>query len=224
MRGAVMKAFYNLDLSPSFSCPSSCEWEGIYTTLGFGYSCQSVTETTLATKACIYENENGGSNCSMRTPNGVVLNTSYIPTQQQTINYISSNISTGWDPTKWYWIDRTTPQTEFVHIAQYLAETNDVGLDDFATNVTECSIRLTTWDMSGVSAQGNAFTIGNRTEVPLAGLVMQPANTGFAWNRNVTATRAGNTFSINLYDWMAITSFIITQLADVEDKISEVDA
>lgn len=227
MRGAVMKALYNLDLTPEFNCSSVCHWNGTYTTLGFGYECKNVTEATLSTKQCDEPSETtGGYNCNMTTPGNVTITTSYVPTQEQTLDYVSSNTSTDWNPRALNWpgsSSKSQLRTEFIHIAQYLAEYNMTGGDVFSSNVTECSIRLTSWDISSASAQGSSFTMDS-TEVQLDSTATLQESNGENGNFSATITRpgSGSTFTINVYDWMAITSFILNQLKEVEDKATEV--
>jgi hypothetical protein len=86
-------------------------------------------------------------------------------------------------------------------------------------NITECSIRLTAWELSGISAQSNAFDISNRTEIILDPKTTRPVDGGYD-ETFMKATGPGIVFTIKLIDWMAITSFIVNQLKEVRDVIT----
>jgi hypothetical protein len=235
MRGSVVKGLYNLDLTPDFNCSSTCTWDGTYTTLGFGYECSNVTAATLATKLCM--NETGHlvddfktmdtHNCTMTTPANVSIILTVVPTSEETVRYVTSTTHRDWDPENWYIDYRTTSLgVDFLHLAQYSAQKRQyVEPEEWvASNVTECKIRVTTWDMTGISAQGNSFIISNRTEVlldPTGRVDAEKKGGTYSPPLNVTFTRPDLSVFINLYDWMSITGFITTEVSELEYRLGE---
>lgn len=84
----------------------------------------------------------------------------------------------------------------------------------------ECTFRLAAWQMSGVSANGSVFDVANRTRVLLG--PQGTTNTGnvrLKSDRRVSFNGTGiPPMAIDLWDWMAITSFMLSQLSEIESS------
>lgn len=85
MQGAVLKAFYELEMPAIFSCGSNCSWDQSYISLGFDASCTNVTEATYATKNCTSNDPEISKNCTMTTPGNVTFETRIVPTTWSTV-------------------------------------------------------------------------------------------------------------------------------------------
>ncbi|KAH8205578.1 hypothetical protein TruAng_000284 [Truncatella angustata] len=225
MRGAVTKALYNMDITPEFNCSSTCMWNGVYNTLGFNYKCENVTAVTLETRQCQHPSPSF-YNCSMTTPGNTTIKTNFIQTQEQTTKFISSSTHSSWSLRGWQWYPGITDQgLDFVHIAQYLVEPDINKFDTFAPNITECTISMAAWSLSDAVARGNSFDT-NKTEIALGQNLSIRSCERITDKRcqyaQLNATENGLSFEINMYDWMAITAFITSQLSDIEEKTTEV--
>lgn len=228
LRGAVMKGLYNLDLTPEFSCPGTCTWNGTWTTLGFGYSCKDVTEETFRTRQCWHETSGIKSNettalpyeftthyCNMTTPGGVAMETEVIPTDSQTVQYI--NCVNHLVP------NSTSPLSldpNFMTVAQYKAtygadSPTTLNSDFLNENITECEVFLTAWQISSISSKAQNFTIEERTMIPL-----QPSSDLQEYNTTTglhtfNQTDLPEPFNISVWDWVSVAAIMEASLSNV---------
>ncbi|GAP93337.1 hypothetical protein SAMD00023353_11900030 [Rosellinia necatrix] len=245
LRAAFVNGLYNLSLTPDFDCPSSCVWPDSYSTLGFGYECANVTEATLATKECFTLAANGTQTdvkvddyetelthrCVMTTPGNVTIRTQIVPTMSQTVQYVSSNTHGYWNVsdlddfyTGGWRSDHRELRSDFLNVAQYQAEDRWGSASGYyMSNVTECTVSLTAWDLSGVSAQGSSFS-ARREKIPLSatGTIDEAREKDRAPFFSVffTSDNAPE-MSISLRDWMSITAFMIAELSEIETVVGE---
>lgn len=85
MQGAVLKAFYELEMLAIFNCGSNCSWDQSHISLGFDASCTNVTEATYATQNCTTNDPNLSRNCTMTTPGNVTFSTRIVRTTWSTV-------------------------------------------------------------------------------------------------------------------------------------------
>ncbi|KAI3392355.1 hypothetical protein diail_5835 [Diaporthe ilicicola] len=166
MQGAVLKAFYELEMPAVFSCPSNCSWEQSHISLGFSTSCANVTEATYATQNCTSTDPVTSRNCSMTTPGNVTFTTSIVPTVWSTVLVIKAKSLYDFDNSKELPTSRLS--ANFVRLAAFRQPSEYRGGADTAVEQTlECDIGLAAYKYTNASSITNKFTPGNVEKIQL---------------------------------------------------------
>lgn len=230
MRGAFLKAVYGLESTPEFNCSSVCKWNGTYTTLGFDHECHNVTAATLSTKVCITDDGDEvddytssiSRNCNMTTPGNLTLTTRLSPTSEQTLQYVTSKTHMDWiqlgAPGDYF---NRTRNPEFLRVAQYMAQDNvNNAKGYYDSNITECTVSVAAWELSGVSANGSTFTISNRTKIALGRTLPQSNDSlpePFGYGRDSVEFSGPGIprLVMGVFDWTSIGAYMSSQLLNL---------
>lgn len=157
MQGAVVKAFYELDTPPIFSCASNCTWNQTYTSLGFSSSCVNVTQATYATQQC---NGTLPTNCTMTTPGNVTFSTAITPTFWSTVLVMKARSLI---------TSAQRPPASFVRLAAFRQGSDYRGPIYYRAleQTLECDISLVAYKYSNASSIANDFNFGSVEKVQL---------------------------------------------------------
>ncbi|KAL2811801.1 hypothetical protein BJX63DRAFT_269260 [Aspergillus granulosus] len=156
MQSAIYQGLHGVNATEPFQCSGSCEWSGPYISLGFRSECNNVTEATLQRASC----ERNGSNtsCNMTAPNGVPLKTERVWTHSA-MNFVMNAVAIQVGQT-----DVGEGLPELARFAIWRA-TTDHNFDISNENVTECSLFLTVYEYTGISANGSRISYKQKREV-----------------------------------------------------------
>lgn len=178
MQGAVYGGIFNIAPTPPYQCTSNCTWKDSYASLGFASHCKDVTAPTMAT----LDREiigTGGESMNMTTPGGVHLAGRVAFTSYQTMAGVAAVGTMGEsDPNKHHGIPLTEPDSflssEMMRFGVMVSKASygDTSVTDeeeyiAGLEITECSLNLTAYIYSNISASGNNLTIGDHRMVPL---------------------------------------------------------
>lgn len=156
MQGAVVKAFYELNTPPIFSCASNCTWNQTYTSLGFSSSCVNVTQATYATQQC---NGTAPTNCTMTTPGNVTFSTAITHTTWSTVLVMKATSLITWE---------SRIPANFVRLAAFRQGGDYRGSAYRALEQTlECDISLVAYKYSNATSIANDFNFGSVEKVQL---------------------------------------------------------
>lgn len=156
MQGAVVKAFYELETPPIFSCASNCTWNQTYTSLGFSSSCVNVTQATYATQHC---NGTLPTNCTMTTPGNVTFSTAITHTTWSTVLVMKAMSLISRQP---------RIPANFVRLAAFRqgGDYRDPAYEALEQTL-ECDISLVAYKYSNASSIANDFNFGSVEKVQL---------------------------------------------------------
>lgn len=205
MQGAIFRGLYQnpSQWTPSYKCPTDCEWPGAYTVLGFAGACENVTVSTLETKQCVGNGSVELQNCTMTTPHGIGLSTTYFATVYETLSILNATAS---KQTKNI-LDPQVNEPEIAKYAFYSAEIYDYPNTQEA--VWECSLNFTAWKYSEITSDSiaNALKIGNIERIPLEPGYIDKNRTNMIFNQSGLPE-----FSVYSQDLGALRAFLESTL------------
>jgi hypothetical protein len=142
MQFAIIKGLYGIDTPATFSCPSSCRWDGSYVSLGFKSACKNVKQDTLRSAAC--DGTEHRNRCNMTTPNGVNIITHRIHTDAAT-SYVMNTTST-LEP---------SAEEKLLEIARFgiYRSSPDGNFRQQNVSITQCSLYLTAYEYANAFAK-----------------------------------------------------------------------
>ncbi|KAK9772074.1 hypothetical protein AB5N19_11696 [Seiridium cardinale] len=172
MQGAIYKALYGVKSQAIFNCTSRCVWKGNYISLGFGSDCSDVTAETQATiKPNANRTHSGQHWWDMTTPGNIALSAGYSQTSWLTLaNVVAVDLLAKFkygSP-----IDNISISPEFIQIAVLIGPVDNVNgyvQDTYPDGwkVYECTVGVTAYNYSDISASGNELNIGRIDRIPL---------------------------------------------------------
>ena len=151
MQFAIIKGLYGIDTPATFSCPSSCRWDG---SLGFKSACKNVTQNRLRSAAC--DGTETRNQCNMTTPNGVNIITHRIHTDAAT-SYVMNTTST-LEP---------SVEEKLLEIARFgiYWSSPDGNFRLQNVSITQCSLYLTVYEYTNAFINGSLFYFLETREV-----------------------------------------------------------
>ncbi|KAF2403822.1 hypothetical protein EJ06DRAFT_546940 [Trichodelitschia bisporula] len=209
MRGAIARGLYGIDVSPQFTCASSCTWPGPYVTLGYTSTCQNVTEASLKTMKCGRDKGGGGSVCNMTTPRGIDLQVVFIPTEIATVLYVNSTAEMMHFRFDANQNVRANASNEVIAFAVYQRNAKDA--ENPPTNVTaaqeivECQIRHVAHKYSNLSTSGPTLNIGKTEVIDLPVGIYEDRPDRPIWFNHTDLPA----LSINAVDWQSVQDYLL---------------
>ncbi|PTB39902.1 hypothetical protein M441DRAFT_142076 [Trichoderma asperellum CBS 433.97] len=195
MQNAIYQGLYGVKMTEPFNCPGVCTWPGSYTSLGFHAECRNVTQQTLQTARCAYDNENVMRQCNMTTPGGVMVKSHHVDTDSGTTYYMNTS-------SLLYQYSQSggsyTPKQTFPEITRFAIyrSTVDYNFNMQNINVTECSLYITAYEYTDAKANGSDFSFASKREIDFGvknPWHLAPPNSSINFQRIVTneTTRGG---------------------------------
>ncbi|KAG8158222.1 hypothetical protein KVR01_011983 [Diaporthe batatas] len=165
MQGAILKAFYELEIPPSFGCGTNCSWDQSHVSLGFSTSCINVTKATYATMNCTSNDLGGSRNCTMTTPGNVTFDTTIHPTFWSTVLVIKAKALYSNFP------EISTPferlPSKFIRLAAFRQPSEYRYSDGTVEQTLECDVGFAAYNYTKASSTTNKFTIESMETIPL---------------------------------------------------------
>lgn len=235
IRANILGALYNSKFPPVFNCTSSCAWNDIYVTLGFGHECRDVTEAATANRICTdldshepVDPYNGkiSQECNITTPGGVLLKSDHFPVFDGTWHTTRKYVSIASSSTYLSWYDRTPKHgksySSLVTLAQYERDPAFLHGGELKENVTECEVSAVAWRYSGIEVEGNQLAIADREKISLDDVGGSMSDVGeYIWHMSpiISFNETGlQPMEISVWDWKGLDSFLVNLLSDISNE------
>lgn len=234
IRANILGALYNSKIPPVFNCTSSCAWNDIYVTLGFGHECRDVTEAATSNRICTdldshepvdpYDGK-VSQECNMTTPGGVLLKTDHFPVFDGTWHTTRKYVSIASSSTYLSWYDRTPKHgksySSLVTLAQYERDPAFLHGGELKENVTECEVSAVAWRHSGIKVEGNQLAIADREKISLDDVGDSMSDVGeYIWHMSpiISFNETGlRPMEISVWDCRGLDSFLVNLLSDISN-------
>lgn len=220
MQGAIYRGMHGIPSSPAFDCPSKCEWNASYITLGIRSRCNDVTTSAFAGAKLSTNVTNTDEPMSgivrLPTPGGLAVTydvsyTSYHTAVDVVAEQIFPEFTSGPD-------QQLTPKDGFdpdfaligvMRLKDKEKEIRAFELSAENAEVFECRLGFVAYEYRGIQADGNNLTIGRTTVHDLDRGSYAKEGTQSGRGDTITFSTAGlPTFKVAVHDFAALGQFL----------------
>lgn len=204
IKGAIFKAFHELETPALFNCTSNCTWDRTYTSLGFSIACADVTEETYNTRKCVTDLYGTGT-CNLTTPGNITFSTAEADTMWSTVLVIEA--ASPYDFEAYALLVTQPVPTNFMRFVVLRQPSDYMTHDDTVEETLECDLSFAAYRYSTATSVGNTFAFGHVEAVVLDPKSFVHEGTNNEQSHLVFNTSGLPEFRVSMWDLGALLQF-----------------